>query len=103
MFGHSDSPAEILLPPRTAPLSSGKDPNVPPQVIGHAFFNTATDDVMCSGGQLDATAYLEIWPPDEYSALIISARGPAGSFGYCGGIGLNPLQVRPFPSTLAGG
>jgi hypothetical protein len=98
MFGRSDPPRQILLPTLTAPLSGAGDPNVPPRVIGHAFFNTATDDVMCSGAQFDAVAYLQIWPPDENGAITISARTPFQRFGYCGGVDINPLQVRPVPT-----
>jgi hypothetical protein len=98
MFGRSDPPSQILLPSRTAPLSVGEDRRPPPEVTGHAFFRTATDDVLCNLSQFDAVTYLEIWPPDEYSALVISSRASSQNFIYCGSIGLSPLEVRPFQS-----
>lgn len=92
-FGRSDPPTQILLPVGTASLASGNG-------AGHAFFNVATDDVVCGNDYMDAIASLEIWPPDEYSALVIPASNPQGSrFVSCGRLTLNPLQVLPHPTT----
>jgi uncharacterized protein DUF4232 len=90
-FGRSDQPSRILLPVGTAALGSGQGP-------GHAFFNVATNDVLCDTTQ-DPVASLEIWPPDEYQSLRIGAQTPSGSpFVFCTYIALNPLQVQPAPS-----
>ena len=92
-FGRSDPPTQILLPVGTAPLASRNG-------AGHAFFNVATDDVVCGSSYMNAIASLEIWPPDEYAALIIPARNSQGSqFVSCGGLVLNPLQIQPQPTT----
>ena len=85
-FGRSEPPTRILLPSGTAPLGSGNG-------AGHAFFRIATDDVLCGPEQVDATASLEIWPPDEPGVLIIPAQLPGGiGFVSCGRIVLSPLQ-----------
>ncbi len=92
-FGRSDPPTQILLPVGTASLASRNG-------TGHAFFNVATDDVVCGSDYMNAIATLEIWPPDEYAALIIPARTPQGSqFVSCGGLVLNPLQIQPQPTS----
>lgn len=92
-FGRSDPPTQILLPVGTASLASRNG-------TGHAFFNVATDDVVCGSDYMNAIASLEIWPPDEYAALIIPARTPQGSqFVSCGGLVLNPLQIQPQPTS----
>jgi hypothetical protein len=92
-FGRSDPPTKILLLVGTAPLASSNG-------AGHAFFNVATDDVMCGSDYMNAIASLEIWPPDESAALIIPARNSQGSqFVSCGSLGLNPLQIQPQPTS----
>jgi len=93
-FGQSDPPTRILLPPGSPPLRS--------RAAGHAFFDVASEDVTCSGEQMKATASLEIWPPDEYAAIVIPASGGDwnGGFISCGDLTVNPLQIRP---GLAGG
>lgn len=91
-FGRSDPPTQILLPTDTPGLATGMGP-------GHAFFNIATDDVLCGTDYLTAIASLEIWPPDEYASLVIPARdAQAQPFIACGGLTLNPLQVQPHPA-----
>jgi len=90
-FGRSDPPSRILLPAGTTALNSG-------QGTGHAFFNVATNDVLCDTS-LDPVATLEIWPPDESLALKISAQTVGGPpFGFCTEIDLNPLQIQATPS-----
>ncbi len=93
-FGHSDPPTRILLSPDSPALQS--------RAAGHAFFDVATEDVSCTGEQMNATASLEIWPPDEYAALVIPARGGdwSGGFISCGDLTVNPMQIQP---GLAGG
>lgn len=88
-FGHSDPPTRILLSPGSPPLHS--------RAAGHAFFDVATEDVTCSGEQMNATASLEIWPPDEYAAIVIPARGGDwnGGFVSCGDLTVNPMQIQP--------
>ena len=90
-FGDSQPPTRILLPAGTTPL--GIEPR-----NGHAFFNVFTEDVTCDLFK-DPVATIEVWPPDEYQALTIGGRSLDGlQFGFCGGIGLNPLQIQPYPS-----
>lgn len=89
-FGRSDPPTRILLPAGTAALGSG-------QGTGHAFFNVATNDVLCDANQAPV-ATLEIWPPDEFQPLKIRAQTADGlPFVFCRYIDLNPLQVQPAP------
>jgi len=40
---------------------------------------------------------LEIWPPDEYAAIVIPTRGGdwSGGFISCGDLSVNPMQIRP--------
>jgi len=40
---------------------------------------------------------LEIWPPDEYAAIVIPTRGGdwSGVFISCGDLSVNPMQIRP--------
>ncbi|HXO58613.1 MAG TPA: DUF4232 domain-containing protein [Candidatus Acidoferrum sp.] len=88
-FGQSDPPTRILLPPATPPLHS--------RAAGHAFFEVASEDVTCNSNQMSAVANLEIWPPDEYAALVIPAHGGdwSGGFISCGDLTVNPMQIRP--------
>lgn len=88
-FGQSDPPTRILLSPGSPPLHS--------RAAGHAFFDVATEDVTCSGQQMNATASLEIWPPDEYAAIVIAAHGGdwSGGFISCGDLTVNPMQIQP--------
>ena len=88
-FGRSDPPSRILLPPSTPPLNS--------RAAGHAFFDIATDDVLCNADYMNSIASLQIWPPDEYVALVIPARGGDwnGGFISCGRLSVNPLQIQP--------
>lgn len=90
-FGQSLPPTRILLPPGTPALNTG-------QAIGHAFFNVTTNDVLCDPNQV-RVATLEIWPPDEFVPLKIPAQTPDGlQFAFCGGFGINPLQIQAQPS-----
>jgi hypothetical protein len=88
-FGQSDSPSRILLSQATPPLHT--------RAAGHAFFDVASEDVSCNNDQMKAVASLEIWPPDEFAAIVISARGGdwSGGFISCDDLILNPLQIRP--------
>jgi hypothetical protein len=88
-FGQSDPPTRILLPPGSPPLQY--------RAAGHAYFNVATEDVTCTGEQMTATASLKIWPPDEYAAIVIPARGGDwnGGFISCGDLTIDPLQIPP--------
>jgi hypothetical protein len=88
-FGQSDPPTRILLPLATPPLHS--------RAAGHAFFDVASEDVSCNSNQMSAVASLEIWPPDEYAALVIPAHGGdwSGGFISCGDLAVNPMQIRP--------
>ena len=89
-FGRSDPASRILLAANTAGF--GSEPRT-----GHAFFNVAGNDVLCDSNQPPVVS-LEIWPPDERQALMVLARSLDGvGFVFCGGIELNPLQVRPQP------
>jgi hypothetical protein len=89
-FGKSDPASRILLPADTARF--GSEPRT-----GHAFFNVAGNDVIGDSNQTPVVS-LEIWPPDEFQALIVPARSLDGvGFVFCGGIELNPLQVQPQP------
>jgi len=91
MFGESQPPSRILLPARTTAL--GVEPRT-----GHAFFNVFTNDVLCDFYG-NPVANIEIWPPDEYRPLTIPAKSLNGlQFGFCGGFGVNPLQIQPLPS-----
>jgi len=90
-FGDSDAPSRILLPVGTTSL--GVEPR-----SGHAFFNLFTNDVLCDF-YANPVESIEIWPPDEYRPLTISAKSRYGQeFGFCGGFQLNPLQIQPLPS-----
>jgi len=88
-FGQSDSPSRILLSSGTPPLHT--------RATGHAFFDVASEDVTCNVDQMKAVASLEIWPPDEYAAIVIPAHGGDwnGGFISCGDLTVNPLQIRP--------
>jgi len=89
-FGRSDPASRILLAADTARF--GSEPRT-----GHAFFNVAGNDVLCDSNQTPVVS-LEIWPPDERQALMVVAKSLDGvGFVFCGGIELNPLQVRPQP------
>ena len=92
-FGQSDPPARILLTPASPPVQS--------RAAGHAYFDVATEDVSCSGEQMKATASLEIWPPDEYAAIVIPVRGGdwSGGFISCGDLSVDPLQIQPGLAT----
>jgi len=91
-FGRFAPPSRIALPPGTKPLNTG-------QGLGHAFFNVEGDDFTCSPDQIRTTKSLEIWPPDEYLPIVISA-GDAGGTGFvsCGNLTVHPLEVQPHPS-----
>jgi len=91
-FGRFDAPTRILLATGTAAVHSS-------QGQGHAFFNVEADDSTCSADQMGATAKLEIWPPDEYQAVVISTRGGWDGFVSCGHLAMHPLQVQPRPSS----
>jgi len=88
-FGQSDPSTRILLPSATPPLHS--------RAAGHAFFDIASEDVSCNSDRMTAVASLEIWPPDEYVALVIPAHGGdwSGGFISCGDLTVNPMQIRP--------
>ena len=90
-FGRSEPASRILLPADTATF--GSEPRT-----GHAFFNVAGNDVICDANETPVVS-LKIWPPDEFQPVIVPAKSLNGSaFYFCGGIGLNPLQVQPNPS-----
>jgi len=93
-FGQSDPPTRILLSPGSPGLHS--------RAAGHAFFDVASEDVTCTAELMMATASLEIWPPDEYAAIVIPARGGDwnGGFISCGDLTVDPMQIRP---GLSGG
>jgi Domain of unknown function (DUF4232) len=88
-FGQSDPSTRILLPLASPPLLS--------RAAGHAFFDVASEDVSCNSDRMTAVASLEIWPPDEYAALVIPAHGGdwSGGFISCGDLTVNPMQIRP--------
>ena len=88
-FGQSDPPSRILLVAGSPPLRS--------RAAGHAYFNVASEDVTCTGEQMQATVSLEIWPPDEYAALVIPARGGDwnGGFISCRDLTIDPMQIQP--------
>jgi len=88
-FGQSDPPTRILLSPNTPPLRT--------RAAGHAFFDVASEDVSCSSDRMTAVTSLEIWPPDEYAAIVIPTRGGdwSGGFVSCGDLTVNPMQIRP--------
>jgi hypothetical protein len=88
-FGQSDPPTRILLSPGTPPLHT--------RAAAHAFFEVSSEDVSCSSERMSAVASLEIWPPDEYAALVIPTRGGdwSGGFISCGDLAVNPMQIRP--------
>ena len=92
-FGQSDPSTRILLTRASPPLGS--------RAAGHAYFDVATEDVSCSGEQMKATASLEIWPPDEYAAIVIPVRGGdwSGGFISCGDLSVDPLQIQPGLAT----
>lgn len=87
-----DPPSRIFLPTGTGPVHSN-------QGQGHAFFNVEADDVTCSADQMKATATLEIWPPDEYQAMVIATKPGWEGFVSCGHLAMHPLQVQPDPSN----
>ena len=92
MFGESQPPSRILLPAGTTPL--GVEPRT-----GHAFFNLFTEDVTCEVYK-DPVASIKVWPPDEYRPLTIPAQSLNGlPFVFCGGFGVNPLQIQPIPAS----
>jgi hypothetical protein len=91
-FIRFDPPSRIYLPTGTAPVHSSQDQ-------GHAFFNVEADDFTCSADQLKATAKLEIWPPDEYQAIVIPTKPGWEGFVSCGNLAMHPLQVQPGPSS----
>jgi hypothetical protein len=45
---------------------------------------------------MKATASLKIWPPDEYSAIVIPARGGDWNDGFisCGDLSSDPMQIQ---------
>jgi len=88
-FGQSDPPTRILLSPGTPPLRT--------RAAGHAFFDVTSEDVTCSSDRMTAVASLQIWPPDEYVAIVIPTRGGdwSGGFISCGDLAVNPMQIRP--------
>lgn len=88
-FGQSDAPTRILLSVSTPPLRT--------RAGGHAFFDVASEDVSCSSDRMTAVTSLEIWPPDEYAAIVIPTRGGdwSGGFVSCGDLTVNPMQIRP--------
>ena len=91
MFGDSQPPSRILLPAATTPL--GVEPRT-----GHAFFDSFTEDVTCDVYK-NPVASIKVWPPDEYQPLTIPSQSLNGlQFVFCGGFGVNPLQVQPIPS-----
>jgi hypothetical protein len=91
-FIRFDPPSRILLPTGTAPVHSSEGQ-------GHAFFNVEADDFTCSADQMKATAKLEIWPPDEYQAIVIPTKPGWEGFVSCGKLAMHPLQVQPGPSS----
>jgi hypothetical protein len=91
-FIRFDPPSRIFLPTGTAPVHSS-------QAQGHAFFNVEADDSTCSADQMNATAKLEIWPPDEYQAIVIPTKPGWEGFVSCGNLAMHPLQVQPGPSS----
>jgi hypothetical protein len=91
-FIRFDPPSRIFLPIGTAPVHSS-------QGQGHAFFNVEADDFTCSADQMKATAKLEIWPPDEYQAIVIPTKPGWEGFVSCGNLATHPLQVQPGPSS----
>ena len=92
MFGESQPPSRILLSAGTTPL--GVEPRT-----GHAFFNLFTEDVTCDVNK-NPVATIKVWPPDEYRPLTIPAQSLSGlQFGFCGGFGVDPLQIQPLPGS----
>jgi len=92
MFGESQPPSRILLPAGTTPL--GVEPRT-----GHAFFNLFTEDVTCDVNK-NPVATIKVWPPDEYRPLTIPAQSLSGlQFAFCGGFGVDPLQIQPLPGS----
>jgi hypothetical protein len=91
-FVRFDPPTRILLPTRTSALGLK-------QGLGHAFFNVEADDVTCPSEQFSATASLEIWPPDEYQPMVISATAGDSRFTSCNHLVIHPVQVQPDPSN----
>jgi hypothetical protein len=91
-FIRFDPPSRIFLPTGTAPVHSS-------QGQGHAFFNVEADDSTCSADQMVATAKLEIWPPDEYQAIVIPTKPGWEGFVSCRNLAMHPLQVQPGPSS----
>jgi hypothetical protein len=88
-FGQSDPATRLLLSPGTPLLHT--------RAAGHAFFDVASEDVTCSSERMSAVASLEIWPPDEYAAIVIPTRGGdwSGGFISCGDLAVNPMQIGP--------
>ena len=92
MFGDSQPPSRILLPAATTPL--GVEPRT-----GHAFFNLFSEDVTCDVYK-NPVASIKVWPPDEYQSLTVPAQSLNGiQFVFCGGFGVNPLQIQPLPAS----
>jgi hypothetical protein len=91
-FIRFDPPSRIFLPTGTAPVHSS-------QLQGHAFFSVEADDSTCSADQMNATAKLEIWPPDEYQAVVIPTKPGWEGFVSCGYLAVHPLQVQPGPAS----
>src|ERR1700730_2857875 len=91
-FIRFDPPSRIFLPPGPAAAHSS-------EVQGHAFFSVEADDSTCSAVQMNATAKLEIWPPDEYQAMVIPTKPGWEGFVSCGHLAVHPLQVQPGPSS----
>jgi len=88
-FGQSDPPTRILLSASTPPLRT--------RAAGHAFFDVTSEDVSCISDRMTTVTSLEIWPPDEYAAIVIPTRGGdwSGGFISCGDLSVNPMQIRP--------
>ena len=65
---------------------------------GRALFNLRTNDVWCDVYK-NPVATINVSPPDEYPPPTIPAQSLNGlQFGFCGGFGVNPLQIQPLPS-----
>lgn len=94
-FGTTDPPMRILLPPATAPLQWRGMNLYSSDGRGHAFFDIATNDVLCDINQRPVVT-VEIWPPDEIQPLKIAATTSSYStFSFCRDIDLSALQIQP--------